>query len=129
MTTSDDDLPHRRALREMKQPVLEQGGTKLRGVGGSKELADQAVPYVIQALLDIATSGMSESARVAACNALLDRAEGKAQQSVLVEVSMPDKTRSALTALVEGGVLTREQATVQALGLGITDWVEGEMVE
>jgi hypothetical protein len=60
---------------------------------------------------------------------LLDRAEGKAQQSVVVEMSMPDKTRSALTALVEGGVLTREQATVQALGLGITDWVEGEMVE
>lgn len=46
------------------------------------ELAKQHGPDALQALVDIATMGQSESARVSAANALLDRGYGKPTQTV-----------------------------------------------
>lgn len=47
-------------------------------------LAQAATPHAVAALLDIMTNGASDSARVAAAVALLDRAHGKPGQSVTV---------------------------------------------
>lgn len=47
-------------------------------------LAQAATPHAMAALLDIALHGTSDSARVAAAVALLDRAHGKPGQSVTV---------------------------------------------
>lgn len=47
-------------------------------------LAQAATPHAMAALLDIAMNGASDSARVAAAVALLDRAHGKPGQSVTV---------------------------------------------
>lgn len=45
------------------------------------DLAREHTSVALKALVDIAKKGESESARVAAANALLDRAYGKAKQS------------------------------------------------
>lgn len=42
----------------------------------------------LQVLVDIATGGESEAARVAAANAILDRAHGKPKQAVDVEANV-----------------------------------------
>lgn len=47
-------------------------------------IAQAATPHAMAALLDIAMNGASDSARVAAAVALLDRAHGKPGQSVTV---------------------------------------------
>ena len=47
-------------------------------------LAQAATPAAVMALMDIMTNGTSDSARVAAAVALLDRAHGKPGQSVTV---------------------------------------------
>lgn len=47
-------------------------------------LAQAATPDAVMALMDIMTNGTSDSARVAAAVALLDRAHGKPGQSVTV---------------------------------------------
>lgn len=47
----------------------------------AQEFSEQA----LQVLVNVATAGESESARVAAANAILDRAHGKPRQSVEVE--------------------------------------------
>lgn len=52
------------------------------------ELAREHTDTALSALVQIATQGESESARVAAANALLDRAYGKPTQST--EISGPD---------------------------------------
>lgn len=46
------------------------------------ELAKAHSAVALKALVDVAKGGVSESARVAAANALLDRAYGKPSQSV-----------------------------------------------
>lgn len=75
-------------------------------------VAKQASPYAIQALLDVATGGKSESARVAAANALLDRGVGKPKQSLevggkltlvqLVEQSYAPTIDITPTTVIEG---------------------------
>lgn len=47
-----------------------------------KELAKLATPGAIRTLYQIALSGVSEAARVAAANAILDRGHGKPTQAV-----------------------------------------------
>lgn len=47
-----------------------------------KELAKLATPDAIRTLHQIALYGVSEAARVAAANAIIDRGHGKPQQSV-----------------------------------------------
>ena len=46
------------------------------------ELLEKAEPRAVRALIDIAEHGESESARVAAANALLDRKRGRPTQSI-----------------------------------------------
>lgn len=53
-------------------------------------LAAEHAPAALQALVYVATNGQTEAARVAAANSILDRAFGKARQSVAHE--NPDGT-------------------------------------
>lgn len=46
------------------------------------ELAKEHVPAALSTLVDIATNGESESARVSAANAIIDRAYGKPPQAL-----------------------------------------------
>lgn len=50
-----------------------------------QELARSHSPMAIKTLAKIATKGISEPARVAACNAILDRGFGKPPQAVTGE--------------------------------------------
>ena len=77
-----EDLPHRKAIAEAR--AAPQRAVALTAGEGIVAMAQDAGPQVINALLEIAVSGMSESARVAACNAILDRGHGKPGQSVTV---------------------------------------------
>ena len=77
-----EDLPHRKAIAEARSAP--QRAVALTAGEGIVAMAQGAGPQVINALLEIAVSGMSESARVAACNAILDRGHGKPGQSVTV---------------------------------------------
>lgn len=55
-------------------------------VGEIQELARKHAPEAIQALVDIAMRGESESARVAAASALLDRGYGRPSQQMDIEI-------------------------------------------
>ena len=57
-------------------------GGRPRELEGIQKLARENAPLVIQTLVEVATKGKSESARVSAANALLDRGFGKATQVV-----------------------------------------------
>lgn len=57
--------------------------------GEIKELARAYVPDVMPALLQIATKGESEAARVSAIKEILDRAYGKAPQAITGEGGGP----------------------------------------
>lgn len=64
-----------------------------------KELARQHTETALRALIDIATSGRSDSARVRAAEALLDRAYGRPTQRIAgdddappIRVELPDST-------------------------------------
>lgn len=59
-----------------------QRGTPNKATADIKEAAQQYSASALQTLVDIATNGESEAARVAAANAILDRAHGKPKQSV-----------------------------------------------
>lgn len=78
---TETDLPHRKAL-EARRSAPDGPVQRLTAGEGIVAMAQEAGPQVIEALLEIAVSGMSESARVAACNAILDRGHGKPGQSV-----------------------------------------------
>jgi hypothetical protein len=54
-----------------------------------KALAQNYAPEAFEALKLIATSGMSEAARVAAIKEILDRAYGKSQQAVVGDPDNP----------------------------------------
>lgn len=73
----DDDLPNLRIRKRNDDIVIK---TSIDAVA----LAKDATPHAIRTLVEIALSGASESARVAAANALLDRGHGKPGQSVTV---------------------------------------------
>lgn len=76
-------------------------GTKDRATPDQKaaisDLAKQHAPMALQQLVDIARNGNTDSARVAACNSILDRAYGKPSQSVMH--GNPDGTPLAWPAL------------------------------
>lgn len=57
-------------------------GTPNKATADIKAAASQYGERALQTLVDIATTGESEAARVAAANAILDRAYGKPKQSV-----------------------------------------------
>jgi len=72
-----------------------EGAGRPKGVisEAKRQIADMAKehgPTALQTLVDIATTGEGESARVAASNAILDRAYGRPLQSM--DVSNSDRT-------------------------------------
>ena len=68
-------------------------GGRPKELAGIRELARENAPLIIRTLVDVAENGQSESARVAAANALLDRAFGRPAHVV---ASDPFEGRSAL---------------------------------
>jgi hypothetical protein len=60
-------------------------GGRPKTIGAVRDLAREHTPAAIAALVQIATAGESEAARVSASTALLDRAWGKAPQTVAGE--------------------------------------------
>ena len=67
-------------------------GGRPRELDGIQKLARDNGSIAIEVLVNVATNGKSESARVAAANALLDRAFGKPTQVVTGD---PSKLQSA----------------------------------
>lgn len=53
-----------------------------------REAAQEYSAQALQVLVNVATAGESEAARVAAANAILDRAHGKPKQSVDVDANV-----------------------------------------
>jgi hypothetical protein len=53
-----------------------------------REAAQEYSAQALQVLVNVATTGESEAARVAAANAILDRAHGKPKQSVDVDANV-----------------------------------------
>ncbi len=85
-------------------------GAVSKATADIREAAQQYSDQALQVLVTVATKGESEAARVAAANAILDRAHGKPKQSV--ETSGPDgspiQVESALN--VEGLTLEQKRA-------------------
>ena len=63
----------------------------------AQEYTDQALNVLVQ----IATAGESEAARVAAANSILDRAHGKPRQSVEVEADVTATVRKIERTIVD----------------------------
>src|SRR5215471_20364818 len=102
-------------------PTRRPNGTYLPGVSGNPsgmsralvevtDLARQHAPEALAALVEIATQGKSESARVAAATALLDRGYGRPQAltDVVEHRSARDLTDEELTAAILGGLSQEE---------------------
>jgi hypothetical protein len=102
-------------------PTRRQNGTYLPGVSGNPsgmsralvevtDLARQYAPEAIAALVQIATGGESESARVAAATALLDRGYGRPQTltHVVEHRSVKEMTDEELIAILLGGLSSEE---------------------
>jgi hypothetical protein len=81
---SISDLPHRRALVAQREGRRGGEGVSVPNTGDMVGMAQSATPMVMQALLEVAMSGASESARVSACKEILDRGHGKPGQSVTI---------------------------------------------
>lgn len=71
-----------KAATQFKPGVSGNPGGRPKSIAEVQELARQHTPAAINELARIASAGTSEAARVAACNTLLDRAWGKAPQSI-----------------------------------------------
>lgn len=65
-----------------KKGVSGNPGGKPKELKGIQELARKHAPQALNALVKVATSGRSESARVSAATALLDRGFGKPMQAL-----------------------------------------------
>jgi hypothetical protein len=63
------------------RPKGKQSKTTIKAKATISELAQKHAPDALKALVEIATKGESESARVSAANALLDRGYGKPSQA------------------------------------------------
>lgn len=68
-----------------------------------REAAQVYSEQALQVLVNVATAGESEAARVAAANAILDRAHGKPKQSVDVDASVKAIVRRIELVPVEPG--------------------------
>jgi len=81
-------------------------GGRPRELAGIQKLARENAPLAIQTLVEVATNGKSESARVSAATALLDRGFGKpAQFSTADPASFrkaTDLTDDELLAIIDG---------------------------
>ena len=105
-------------------PTRRPNGTYLPGVSGNPsgmsralvevtDLARRHAPDAMAALVEIATRGKSESARVAAATALLDRGYGKPPQSIdstIRKANTPvrDLTDEELMEIIRDGQTARE---------------------
>lgn len=78
------DLP--KPPKEKEKPSLPASTLQLPDdITDVKELAKLATPDAIRTLHQIALYGVSEAARVAAANAIIDRGHGKAAQAVTLK--------------------------------------------
>ena len=112
---------------DVTAPTRRPNGTYLPGVSGNPsgmsralvevtDLARQHAPEAMAALVEIATQGKSESARVAAAIALLDRGYGKPPQAIdstIRRANTPVKelTDEELTEIIRAGQAAGEQAS------------------
>lgn len=72
-----------------------QKGTPNKATADIREAAQEYSQQALEVLVNVATAGESEAARVAAANAILDRAHGKPKQAVDVEANV----QSAFTVI------------------------------
>lgn len=81
----DEEAQEQRALQgiDLPQSPVAQGST------GIRQMAAEYAPAALDALSQIVTRGISESARVSAAVALLDRAYGKPAQAITGEDGGP----------------------------------------
>jgi hypothetical protein len=110
-------------------PTRRPNGTYLPGVSGNPsgmsralvevtDLARQHAPEAMAALVEIATQGKSESARVAAATALLDRGYGKPPQAIDSTIrnanrSVEELTDEELTEIIRAGQAAREASPAE----------------
>lgn len=87
-------------------------GGRPKELAGIRELARANAPLAIQTLVDIAASGKSEAARVAAANHLLDRGFGKPGTADQVNPhdnrDVGQLTDDQLMEIIEGRVVVLE---------------------
>jgi len=85
---TDDDLPHRKALKAARQVSVQPAGVHLpaevRDTGDPVAMAREMAALAVETLADVMANGSSDNARLAAATALLDRGYGKPGQSVTV---------------------------------------------
>src|SRR5688500_5913753 len=67
-----------------------QKGTPNKATGEVRSLAAEHGPAAIAELARLSTQAVNETARIAACNALLERAYGRAASSRAVVLDLPD---------------------------------------
>lgn len=83
-----------------------QKGTPNKATADIREAAQQYSAQALEVLVNVATTGESEAAKVAAANAILDRAHGKPKQSVDVDATVAkriiDMTEEELLAIAAG---------------------------
>jgi hypothetical protein len=81
-------------------PGERRGGRKAgvpnKATAEVRSLAQEYGPAAIEQLAHLSTNAESEQARIAACNAILDRAYGRSQIGQPIEIELPD------TSTVEG---------------------------
>lgn len=65
-----------------------QKGTPNKATADIREAAQQYSEQALLVLINVATTGESEAARVSAANAILDRAHGKPKQAVDVDANV-----------------------------------------
>jgi hypothetical protein len=82
-------------------------GGRPRAVAEIRDLARQHTETALNALVKIATAGKSESARVSAATALLDRGYGKPTQPIA-----GDSDADAINL----GIVSSHQAAIRAIG-------------
>ena len=88
-------------------------GGRPRELDGIQKLARENGPLAIQVLAQVAKSGKSEAARVAAANALLDRGFGKPSQWILSDPAdyrkASDYSNEELIAIIQAGLAAEAQ--------------------
>jgi hypothetical protein len=100
-----------------------------KAIAEVRDLARQHIRKAIQTLVTVMQSGESDSARVAAANALLDRGFGKPRTDQPVALddidgTLADQGRAVLSAMASGRLTPSEAATLmQALA------AQGRIVE
>lgn len=79
-------------------------GGRPKGVAEVRDLAREHTPDVIRTLALLSKAADSDSARVAACKELLDRAWGKAPQEVKADVTYSSLTDEQLKAKLDAAL-------------------------